>query len=396
MASRLTRAMLLACVFSGFCLSAQANTTGAPPQPGTPFLSAQNDLALPLQIAPVAVQPMVKIALLLPLRSDTLHTPAEVVLAGFQAGFEREPDGVEVQLVETGDAPQDVLTGFNAASVEHDIVVGPLSRSGVTAVAQGGMRARPTIALTVPDIAADAPLEVPPQMLVMGLSVEDDARQAAEWAAAQHPSGKALVLFTGVAWQRRAARAFEQHWQQLGRELESMELASSDGVINGRMLLQMKTQMQPEQPLLIFAALDARQTRQVRSLMGSELPLYGTSQLNPLPVSQPAEPIADMDGVRLLDIPWQLQPDHAAVMAYPPLQLPAGVLRTADMERLYALGIDAYRVAHQIAQQHRRFELDGVTGRLAVGIDDAGAHFTRTLQPAIYRNGTVVPLTPDR
>ncbi|WP_229507819.1 hypothetical protein [Massilia sp. Dwa41.01b] len=32
---------------------------------------------------------------------------------------------------------------------------------------------------------------MPAQMLVVGLSLEDEARQVADWAAAEHPGGRA-------------------------------------------------------------------------------------------------------------------------------------------------------------------------------------------------------------
>lgn len=406
MVSRMANAALLVCMLGGLCLPVRANTTAmsAPPSgPQAPQILAQTDLALPPVPVPLIDKPMVRIALLLPTQSESLRNAAEMVRAGFQAGFERDPEGVDVRLVETGDTAQDVLTGFNAASIEHDIVVGPLSRTGVTAIAQNGSLQRPTIALTHPDTSGDVPLALPAQMLPIGLSVEDEARQVANWAAGQHPRARALIVFTGTAWQRRAAVAFEQQWQQLGRESEPVELQASDGFVNARALLQTKQQLQPDVPVLIFAALDARQARQIRSLMGAELPLYGTSQLNPLPPPQaqaqaqvPSQPLPDMDGVRLVDIPWQLQPDHPAVMAYPVLPPLPNAVRGADLERLYALGIDAYRVAHQIAMQRRAFELDGVTGKLAVSLDAAGARFSRVADRAVYRNGTVVPLSNGR
>lgn len=400
MVSRMAKAVLLVCTMGGFCLPVQANTTATgtvaahPPQ-----LLAQTDLALPPVPVPLTDKPMVRIALLLPTQSDSLRGAAEMVRAGFQAGYERDPQGIDVQLVETGDAPQDVLSGFNAASIEYDIVVGPLSRTGVTAVAQNGSLQRPTIALTTPDTTSDAPLALPAQMLPIGLSVEDEARQVAAWAASQHPRARALIVFTGAAWQRRAARAFEQQWQQLGRDSELVELPSGDGFVNARALLQIKPQLQPDEPVLIFGALDARQARQVRALMGPETPLYGTSQFNSLPPPQlqaAVQPMPDMDGVRLVEIPWLLQPDHPAVMAYPVLPPPPNALRSADLERLYALGIDAYRVAQQIAMQRRSFELDGLTGRLAVSLDAASARFSRVAEKAVYRNGAVVPLSGGR
>ncbi len=117
------------------------------------------------------------------------------------------------------------------------------------------------------------------------------------------------------------------------------------------------------------------------------LPIYGTSSLNP--GSGNNSPTQELDGVRLLDLPWQLQRDHPAVMVYPrPLAAAERKPGAADLERLYALGIDAYRVAREIVRHpSSRFHLDGVTGRLTVSFGDGEASFERQEQPALYQNG---------
>ena len=398
-------AVLLCSACSGLCLHALANTTAAGGAGASPAVAptpaaaqmAQNDLALPPADAFAAdaapVSPHTRIALLLPLHSGTLAEAAAVVRAGFMAAYEHEQFGIEVNVVETGDTPQEVLSGYAAAVAQADIVVGPMSRSGVAAVAQSNAVDKPTVALTPPDSPDGAEIAVPRQMLVMGLSIEDEARQVAIWAGAGHKWRKAYVLHTPAAWQRRAARAFETQWRQLGLEPELLELAANDGFLNGRALLQLKKQIQGEPSPLVFAALDARQARQVRAVLGGDTALYGTSQMNPfLPVdANEAERSPDMDGARLLDIPWLLQPDHPAVMVYPRLVGQADQTHSADMERLYALGIDAYRIAHEIASGSGEFRLDGVTGKLKVRFDGSKTQFERSEQSAIYRNGRVVP-----
>jgi outer membrane PBP1 activator LpoA protein len=353
---------------------------------------AQTDLAIPPADMLPPPPPNVRISLLLPTQSETLHQAAEVVRAGFEAAYEREPIGIDISIVETGDAPQDVVSGYTVASAESDIVVGPLTRSGVSAVAQSGAVAKPTIALATPETPEDAEIVLPPQMLVMGLSVEGEARQVADWAWTQHPGSKVVVLSTSVGWQRRAAKAFGAEWQQRGGEVQPVELNANGGFLSGRELLQLKKEMEQGGPAFLFAALDARQARQVRAIMGTAFPLYGTSQLNPFTLSDRgvAEQVVDMDGIRLVDIPWQLQPDHPAVMAYPKLVIDAVETPNPTLERLYALGIDAYRVAHEIAEGRSDFVLDGVTGRLVVRFDQSGAHFSRSAPHAVYRDGSVV------
>lgn len=378
---------------------AGAATTGSLPQ--VPPQQAQE----PGPSAPLAELPSTtpvagtkRIALLLPLRSATLGPAADAVRAGFFAAYERERQGIEVTLVATGDAPQDVLAGYRNASASHDIVVGPLTRSGVTMLARSGEVMRPTIALTSPDYADGTNVRPPPLMLAMGLSIEDEARQVAEWAQRDHATAVAYVVYTPTAWQSRAARAFAEHWRRSGMAAEMVELELVDGFLSPNSLRDLRARLEAEPNAFMFAALDAGLARQLRESVGRQYPLYGTSQLNPVALVDRAAsaPIEVMEGANLLDIPWQLQPDNPAVMAYPKRIVPADQRRNADLERLYALGIDAYRVARRLAAEDTNFELDGVTGRLQVRFDRLGPYFARTTQQAVYRDGSVTPMSALR
>lgn len=403
---RLAKIFLLGCMFSGLCLPAQAITTTNDPivRSGLDTVADAPHLSVTIAQAgtpPATVPPAalgnvlpVRIALLLPLRSDNFGHAARAVRAGFLAAYEHEKDGMDVTVIETDDQPQNVLSAYDAAVQQYDMVVGPLSRTDVTAIVQSGMASKPTIALTQPDAQGDAGLELPRQMLVMGLSIEDEARQLANWAATGKAAGKALVISTNAAWQRRAAKAFAQQWQRLGLALESIEAEAFSGYLNAKSLAQLKKRMQDEKPALLFVALDAEQARQLRAVAGNDIRLYGTSQLNPFILSERdvAERMSDMDGARLLDIPWQLQVDHPAVMVYPRPTVNPDQKRSADLERLYALGIDAYRVAREIAAHHSNFEIDGVTGKLTIGFGKGASYFDRIEQPAVYQGGVVVPL----
>lgn len=408
MLQRLAKVVLLGAVLSGLCPPMHANTTAVAPAAvaaavavggGRSIQLAQSDITIhPAVTIPAAAslspEPAVRIALLIPLQSDALRVAADAVRAGFFVAHEREQDSIAVTVVETGDAAQDVFAAYVDAAGQHDIVVGPMSRSGVTAIAQSGEVRKPTIALTHPDMAG-AELKLPQQLLVIGLSIEDEARQVAAWAGASKSAGRALIISSNIAWQRRAANAFAEQWQKQGRELEAIELPAFSGYLAARDIEQLKTQLEFDKPDLIFAALDERQAKQLRAAIGNEIPLYGTSQLNPVALSDvtAVQRTTDMNGIRLLDIPWQLQSDHPAVMTYPRPEAIADQRRSADIERLYALGIDAYRVAREIALKHNDFELDGVTGKLKVRFDAPVPLFERTQQQAVYRDGSVVAVT---
>lgn len=369
------------------------------PDPANGTMVAQPDAATVLMPPPRdTVSAPTRIALLLPLRSESLGRAAEAVRDGFMAARQRDPEGAEVTTFETGDAAQDTLGGYAAAAADNDIVVGPLSRTDVTAIALSRAVGKPTIALTQPDVDAELEGALPRQMLVIALSIEDESRQVATWAGAGRKSAHAFVVATATAWQRRAAKAFSSQWQKQGGEAHSMELSGSSGYFNASSLATLKKRLQAEKPALVFLALDAAQARQVRAAIGTDIALYGTSQLNPFVPQERdvSEHTPEMDGVRLLELPWQIQLDDPAVMVYPRAEVAADQKRSADLERLYALGIDAYRIAREITRQpgQRRtsFDLDGVSGKLQIAFGAGPAQFSRTFVPAIYRDGLVVPL----
>ncbi len=336
----------------------------------------------------------VQIALLLPRRSESLAQVSDAVRSGFMAAYQFEPANIVVNLVETGDSAEDVLSGYLEAAMRNDIVVGPLTRSGATAIAQNGNVTKPTIALTQLDTADGAETRVPTNMLVMGLSIEDEARQVANWLGTNQVGVKAFAISTNASWQRRAVKAFSTEWRRMGLPSEVMEIGMTDGFFSPTALVQLKQRIQAEKPALIFVALGAAQTIQLRLAVGSDVPMVGTSQLNPLALDDWADTgkLMDLEGVRLLDMPWQLKVDHAAVMAYPHLEKNAEQRISPDIERLYALGIDAYRVAHNIANRQNEFNLDGVTGKLAIRFGNGAPYFNRIMQPAIYLDGVVQSL----
>ncbi len=349
--------------------------------------------ALPGNAAP-APGGQTRIALLLPLQSTNLGRAAEAVRAGFMAAYERDSAGLIVTAIDTSDDPQQILQSYQASLDQHDIVVGPLSRAGVAAVASSAAVDKPTIALNYPEArngARDAAL--PPNLLMMGLSMEDEARQVALWAARDYPTGTALILSSAQSpWQRRLAQAFDAHWRRAGQSVHMVEMNAAGGAIAEASLAQLKIRIQNEAPTLVFAALDPSQLRQVRAALGNDIPVYGTSSVNP--GNARAEPRPDLDGVRLLDLPWQLQPDHPSVMVYPHTLQTGERPPTPDMERLYALGIDAFRVAREIAfRRGKQFKLDGVTGRLSVRFGAGPARFERVETPAVYQGGQLVPVT---
>ncbi|AMP07473.1 penicillin-binding protein activator [Collimonas pratensis] len=336
------------------------------------------------------VIPLASIALLLPLRSGPLGAAADAVRSGFLNAYERDKSGLAVSVIEAADTAPDMLAAYTDAAKKYDILVGPLSRTGLSAILQNGHVDKPTIALTQPDSGG----ALPAQLLPVGLSIEAEARQVATWVGADYAPGKVLVLSTSAAWQKRVANAFVQQIQGSGLHAEVVTLNLENGAFNVDALTQLQQKVEGEMPRLLFAALNADQTKQIRIAIGDQTPIFGISQLNPLTLddNNPEHQIPALNGVRLVDIPWQVQPDHPAVMVYPRQEVAADQRRNADLERLYALGIDAFRIAREVAARNSVFQIDGVTGKLNVRFGVGAPSFERIEPTAIYQNGIVMPL----
>ena len=137
---------------------------------------------------------------------------------------------------------------------------------------------------------------------------------------------------------------------------------------------------------LAFLALDVSRARLARPYLGA-LPIYATSQVFP----GDAGPLAgfDLAGVRFLDMPWLLQPDHPAVMIYARPDFGESI----EIGRFYALGIDAFRIAQMLIAGRTDTELDGVTGRLTLGRD---RQFVRSLTAAQFTGGKLIVPSRER
>lgn len=325
----------------------------------------------------------VRIALLLPLRSGKLAEAAGSVQAGFMAGVERDGAGFKVELVSTGDATTDVLDAYGRAAGASDIVVGPMLRPAVTALGSAASH-KPTIALTTPERVDTA---ASPWLLVAALSVDAEARDVAEWAGREHPHGRALVLTGDAAWAQRAAAAFEARWTELGHTSQRFVV---DAGKRQEAIGDLKARLEIDPPELVFAALDVAELRAVRGATGAAVPCYGGGSINP----GRGVPVPELDGIRILDLPFVVLPDHPAVMIYPRPLNPEGVL---DMDRLYALGIDAFQLARTLAlHPGLPTRLDGVSGRLELAREGQGWRLRRSEAAVVYRDGRFDPVEAGR
>jgi uncharacterized protein len=321
--------------------------------------------------------PRPHIALILPTASPALGRLAEAVRLGFAAAAEvagRDAPPVTVTAIENEGA-QLLEACRNSQAQGALLVVAGITRDGAGALARSDCPRQPTLALNEPQPGTD----LPPNLYSVSLSLEQEARQVALLAVAE--GGRTAVVVTASSpLSKRVQEAFERDWSRAAGSIAG-RLTFSGGaddapLVRDRLAMARSADM-------VFMALDQPEARTVRPYVSGMLPLYATS----MSVNPRAETIVNVDlqGVRYVEMPWFVQPDHPAVMVYPHPRTPMSV----EQERLYAFGIDAFRLALAMLRPDRKWPLDGVTGKITL---EAGNYFSRTLTPAEVDGGRVIPL----
>jgi uncharacterized protein len=291
------------------------------------------------------------------------------------------------QLLDTGSGLTDLYNDLNARKVA--LVVGPLTRNSVNALTTIGRLPITTVTLNQPD--TDRPLVG--NMIVFGLGIDSEASQVArasyDDAALRIPSRrplKAAVVFNTTVQGKRAATAFVQTWQSLGGEVTAQIESDSKNLLQDKVISSVGGFNAPgAKPDVLFTAVSGDALKGLRGAVPNETAIYATSQINSFVVGSGAR-LNDLNGVRFVDMPWQVQADSLAVMAYPRAAL---VLNSLEQQRLYALGIDTYRIIKELVGQKASFELDGVTGRLRLDLTKS-QRIERTGLVAEFRRGQPV------
>ena len=345
-----------------------------PPSSGVPPLAVP---AAPTPIPPGPPPPRrPHIALILPTASASLGKLADAVRQGFVAASDaagKESPPVVVTAVDN-EAQALVDACRHARATGALVIVGGLTRDGANAMAASDCPRQPVLALNDPrgDLA--------PTVFSFSLSLEHEARQAA-LAAVNEGLKSAIVVHTPSPLSRRVDEAFEREWSRAAGEVRRIVYTGSPDE-----LANIRERLANTRADMVFLALDHAEARDVRPYLHAALPVFATS----MSVNPRAEALVNLDlqGLRYGEMPWFAQPDHTAVMVYPPPKQPLPL----EEERLYAFGIDAFRVSLALLKgDPAKIALDGVTGRFVL---EGGHFFTRTPLPVEIDGGKLLPLRP--
>lgn len=359
-------------------------------EPGKPAIPAASGVApvapapggeaaaiLPAEVKPLSPpvlpseKPFPHIALLLPVQSTVFGASADAVRRGFLAAINPRSHALPVQLYSNFDEGSGVVAIYRQAIANGArAVVGPLTRNGVNALLAEHDIPVPTLALNIVDGQPAG------QLYFFGMSLESEAREVAQLAS-QQGMHQAIIVTGRSQLSQRLQAAFEEAWSGPANGSATDRGILREIEFNGDP--SVFADIADISDTMVFLAADAAKARLIRPYLPNKLPIYATSQIfvgNDKTLTN-----YDLNGIRFVDMPWLLQPDHPAVMVYPRASPPL----PPDLERLYALGIDSYRLIQLLlaGTVASALPLDGVTGEIEL----SGHTFQRTALPAVFFQG---------
>jgi uncharacterized protein len=313
----------------GITQPATAPIGGEVPVPQVPAGEAPSTImpgeAMPAPPVLPTETPFPHIALLLPLHSTNFGSAANAVQQGFMAAINPKKLILPVRVYSDFDENTSVVSVYRQAIANGArAVVGPLTRSGVSALAAEHDIPVPTLALNIVEG------QFAPKLYFFGMALEAEARQVAQLAKQQGLHQAIIITTAHTQLSQRLQSAFEEEWANPGRGILREIEYNDDPTVFADIADITDT--------MVFLAADAEKARLIRPYLPNKLPVYATSQI--FVGNDNILTNYDLNGIHFVDMPWLLQPDHPAVMIYPRANPPL----SADRERLYALGIDSFRL----------------------------------------------------
>jgi hypothetical protein len=320
-------------------------------------------------------KPAVDIALVLPLDAPAYARVAEAVRAGFVAAA--EPARGRTTFVVIPHAADGVLEAFEVARRSGaKVIVGPLVRDDLRVVAQTYIELPWTLALNQSEDAALGP----PQLFTFSLTVESDARAIAR---RMHDDAAQNVAVVGAETplMKRFASAFTTEWLLSGGNAPNAFRFDPAP----EALTVLKRDLGKKAPDAALLAVDGADAPLVKPFLGAVAAYASALVFDRKSVAT----LRDLDGLAIVEIPWLVTPGAPEFAKFARRDF-----GSESLERLYALGLDAFRVAQALIDGPPvQFVLEGATGRVTLA---EGRQFVREGRLAVYRAGQLVPLDGGR
>lgn len=292
-----------------------------------------------------------KIALILPFSEQSLYPVADAIEQGFSAANDVSKNSAEIKIYPSSAKKEDIIALYQQALTEGaKYVVGPLTRDEITTLGTTSISV-PTLTLNQPDNATSVA-----NFYSYGLTVEDEVTQVIK-TARDAGMQSATIVMSNSPLANRMAKAFSEAWTATGGNI-GLPISIADKAL----FPTIKTQLASNPTDMIFLAADADEAREIRPFLNSATPTFGLSPINDGDIQ--AKTDNPLNAIRFTEIPWVI--DHSNE-AYKDYYKAAEDLPPGEMQRWFALGVDAYHLLAIITQRPNSFStFGGLTGKISI------------------------------
>ncbi|WNO60313.1 penicillin-binding protein activator [Rheinheimera sp. MMS21-TC3] len=345
-----------------------------------------------------------KIAVLLPL-SGQFRQHALAIQYGILAAAAKAQSS-QIIFIDSEQSPQQLVEQLTAE--QADFVLGPLLKNQVDTISQLEQWIWPTLFLN----SQDSQLPYHNKHFFFALSMEDEAQQTA-LLFQQKDYQQPVVISAANNISLRMQQQFSQSWQQLGHKAPQLyqfnDKADLDTLINQLLETeQSKERVQQIDNLVpvklhsdthsrldidaIYLIADPVQTQLFKPFVdvsvsetAPRLPIYASSRSHSTALDSTEQ--RDLNGLTFTEMPWMLPLKTNPALREEYQQL----FQTQDesLQRLFAMGFDAYRLIGSLRQQQQLSAIvfPGLTGQLRL---NSNGSIVRQLSWAKYQNNRLV------
>ena len=366
-----------------------------------------------------------KIAVLMPNADNPLNVFAQAIVKGIRAENKQLSTPHEIILLPRKIGQSTLSHLQDASLMGASVAIGPITRDDVNEISELPFLPLPVVSLNLPE----DDVKSPELLMNFSLSLEEEAKQVASMAiqslAKENKDSLNIVLFEGASpINQRVANTFEQALAEesisitripITKELltlpklyevknfSSLTLETNplpdmaEGYENAKQYNENLTQsygkLGSSSYSAVFLVTDARTAALIKPRLPRNTRVWGTSMINPGNPEQSA--IAslafDLQNTGFVDAPLILRYNNqdfkASFGETPPNSLIA--------RRLFAFGVDAYRLARLWMRWQPEITMAGTTGSLSFK-KSVSANVSRIAQPAVFYHGQIETMSADR
>lgn len=356
-----------------------------------------------MQQIPVSETTVHKISLLLPLKGKFAEQ-SQAIRNGFMAAYysdQQNKSNINIKIIDTSNKDLGQLYD-DLAATGTDVIVGPLTKPEVKTLGDKSSLPIPTIALNTLDNYQN---KVTPNLYQYGLSPQDEALQVAAKMIKDGHNQVAIVAPNSASAQG-IVNSFKSKFESLGgKTVTAVNFYAVDYDSQVRQLLgvdraQLKHRKADEAIkhrddinaiFLVASPQEARLIAPLFKYYADDIKVYATANIFN-GILQPSLD-SDLNGVIFCDIPWVLKSPNELSPELQDLHNKLLMLWSGSFNnnaKLYALGIDAYKLATSLNQltSSPTAGIEGATGTLYL---DKYNHIYRDLMWAEFQNGVPKP-----